>query len=177
MVSGCSSSVPLERDGGSGIACVHWDEDCMRTELMTSSVGKSGSSPLSRITVGTLHDMGYEVDYSKADPFSKSDLAALCKCAGRRMRNKERNLMDMKHGEVFLVASVSRNQASSSTLERLCDTAKAMAIETGLKYFQTKAKTSEVDDPEITYVAHKVASVLILEKGKIFSVLVRQPET
>jgi hypothetical protein len=96
------------------------------------------------------------------------------------MRKKDRNLLDMKHGEVFPVVSLSRNQARGRTLEQLSDAAEAKAIETGLKYLQTKArdaKTNQVDDPDITYVADKVASVLILEKGTIFSVVVRQPET
>ena len=30
----------------------------------------NGGAPLSRISIGVLEDLGYEVDYSKADPYS-----------------------------------------------------------------------------------------------------------
>jgi hypothetical protein len=55
----------------------------------------SGSDqPLSTITVGTLQDMGYDVVYSQADPFSLSDLGSCpdsCPEAGqRRLRSPRR---------------------------------------------------------------------------------------
>jgi hypothetical protein len=61
----------------------------------------AGASPLSRITVGTLQYLGYQVDYSKADAFTRSDLNSTCTCYIRRLRQKERSLLDMNHGEVF----------------------------------------------------------------------------
>lgn len=60
--------LPVETDGGAGTKCSHWDEDALGSELMTGWA--SGAMQLSRITVGALHDMGYVVDYSKADPFT-----------------------------------------------------------------------------------------------------------
>lgn len=60
--------LPIETDGGAGTKCSHWDEDALGSELMTGWA--SGAMQLSKITVGALHDMGYVVDYSKADPFN-----------------------------------------------------------------------------------------------------------
>jgi hypothetical protein len=66
-----ASSVPVEGDGGSGTADSHWDEDILNTELMTGFVESAGvAMPLSRMTVGSLQDMGYSVNYAAADPFS-----------------------------------------------------------------------------------------------------------
>jgi hypothetical protein len=176
-VSTCSS-VPVERDYGSGTACGHWDEECMGNELMTGFLGPS-ASPLSRITVGTLQDLGYQVDYSEADAFSRSDLAASCTCPVRRLREKKRDLLDMKHGEVFSLASVASGRtASGRARRRLSQAAEAMAIEAGLEHLQTNTQYANVtlaDDLGITYVADKIVSVLVLEHGEIYGVAVRKP--
>jgi|GEM_PF-4229426 len=47
----------------------HWDEDTFRNEVMTPQIGAAGN-PLSRITVGALEDMGYQVNYAAADRYS-----------------------------------------------------------------------------------------------------------
>ena len=62
------SSVPLESSGGDGTAGTHWDLDTFGNELMVGWAGPD--MRLSRVTIGMLDDMGYEVDYSKADPYS-----------------------------------------------------------------------------------------------------------
>jgi len=61
--------VPVENTGGVGTANAHWRESVLRSELMTGWVAL-GASPLSRTTVGSLGDIGYVVDPSKADAFS-----------------------------------------------------------------------------------------------------------
>jgi Leishmanolysin len=176
-VSGCSSA-PVERDYGAGTACGHWDEECMGNELMTGFLGPS-ASPLSRITVGTLQDLGYQVDYSKADAFGRSDLNSSCTCPVRQLREKKRALSDMKHGEVFSVASVASGlRASGRARRRLSQAAEAMAIEAGLEHLQTNAQsanTTLLDGVGVTYVADKIVSVLVLENGEIYGVAVRKP--
>lgn len=32
-LTGCTTAVPLENDGGDGTACGHWEEDCFIHEL------------------------------------------------------------------------------------------------------------------------------------------------
>ena len=62
--------VPVENTGGSGTRGSHWRESVFHTELMTGWA--DGALQLSRVTIGALKDFGYDVDLSKADPFSLS---------------------------------------------------------------------------------------------------------
>lgn len=64
--------IPLEKEGGAGTKAAHWSESVLKTELMTGFAEMPGTrQPLSRITVGALADIGYTVDYAKADPFTR----------------------------------------------------------------------------------------------------------
>ncbi|MGV3707820.1 MAG: leishmanolysin-related zinc metalloendopeptidase [Gemmatimonas sp.] len=65
--------VPVENTGIPGSVGSHWRESVLRSELMTG-VLNAGTNPLSRMTVGSLRDLGYETSYLGADAFS---LAAL----------------------------------------------------------------------------------------------------
>ena len=42
----------------------------------------SGNMAMSTMTLASLEDMGFTVDYSRADPYSASDMASMCKCSG-----------------------------------------------------------------------------------------------
>lgn len=82
-LSGCATArIPVENDGGRGTACSHWDEDCLMGELMTGYA--SGGLEMSRMTIAGLEDLGYEVDYSKANTFSADQLNSACRCNGAR---------------------------------------------------------------------------------------------
>lgn len=66
------SSVPVENTGGPGTRDVHWRESTMQTELMTGYASPAGvAMPLSRITVGSLADLGYTVNYGAADVYNR----------------------------------------------------------------------------------------------------------
>ena len=58
-------SIPLEKNGGSGTAGSHWAESVFGDELMTGYANTS--MPVSKMTIGAIQDLGYTVDYSKAD--------------------------------------------------------------------------------------------------------------
>lgn len=60
--------VPVENTGGPGTRGGHWRESVFRTELMTGFVGVAGN-PMSRMTVASLADLGYEVDLDAAQPY------------------------------------------------------------------------------------------------------------
>mmetsp|Transcript_9747 Transcript_9747/g.14666 ORF Transcript_9747/g.14666 Transcript_9747/m.14666 type:complete len:299 (+) Transcript_9747:111-1007(+) len=62
------SHLKLESEGGDGTACSHWSEDQLGNELMTGSLNVDSVNPITVITIGAMKDLGYEVDYSKADP-------------------------------------------------------------------------------------------------------------
>ncbi|MEO7360928.1 MAG: leishmanolysin-related zinc metalloendopeptidase, partial [Gemmatimonadaceae bacterium] len=70
LLSGYSGRpVPVENVGGSGSTGGHWRESVFRNELMTSVIN-SGTNPLSRVTVASLKDVGYDVSFVGADAFS-----------------------------------------------------------------------------------------------------------
>lgn len=67
-----ANGVPVENTGGGGTRNSHWRESVFSNELMTGWVGPGSNMPLSRITVGSLADIGYSVNYAAADLFTRS---------------------------------------------------------------------------------------------------------
>lgn len=61
--------VPVENTGGLGNRDFHWRERVLGHELMTGHTD-TGTNPLSRLTLATLDDMGYTVDYDAAEAFA-----------------------------------------------------------------------------------------------------------
>jgi len=74
--------VPVEAGGGAGTRDVHWRESVFDHELMTGWVD-ANTNPLSATTIGSLQDLGYVVDASRADPFDLSHPASLLQGAFR----------------------------------------------------------------------------------------------
>ena len=62
------SSVPVANTGGPGTRDAHWRESVFGNELMTGFID-AGENPLSRITIASLADIGYEVNLDAADPY------------------------------------------------------------------------------------------------------------
>ena len=62
-------TVPLEDTRGLGPLDPHWRLSVFGDELMISIVGRGLKSPLSSITLGFFQDIGYNVDFSVADPY------------------------------------------------------------------------------------------------------------
>jgi len=71
-----SDTVPIANTGGCGTADSHWREIYLQDELMTG-YAQGGGEPLSRVTIGALEDLGYEVDYGAADDWSIPALPTL----------------------------------------------------------------------------------------------------
>ena len=63
------SKVPVENTGGPGTADGHWRESVFDRELMTGFIG-AGASPLSIVTLSSLADQGYAIDFTKADGYT-----------------------------------------------------------------------------------------------------------
>jgi hypothetical protein len=61
-------TVPLANVGGPGTRDGHWREEVFANELMTG-VLDSGPNPLSRLTIAAFEDLGYSVDYARADSY------------------------------------------------------------------------------------------------------------
>ncbi len=60
--------VPVEDSGGPGTVDSHWRESSFGNELMTG-YANLGSNPLSIVSVASLGDMGYLVNYGAADAY------------------------------------------------------------------------------------------------------------
>ena len=61
--------VPVEDSGGPGTTDGHWRESVFGNELMTGFVSL-GANPLSIVTVASMGDEGYVVNYSGADTYT-----------------------------------------------------------------------------------------------------------
>jgi len=66
----------VETGRGPGTACGHWHEDAYQAELMTGLI-TGPDNPLSAITIGSLADLGYQVEYALADPYNVPPPGAL----------------------------------------------------------------------------------------------------
>lgn len=62
--------VPLETQGGSGTANVHWAESVFDRELMTGYAESNSNMPLSRLTIAGLADLGYTVNFQAAEAYA-----------------------------------------------------------------------------------------------------------
>jgi PKD repeat protein len=87
---GGSGDVPVEncRDRndnpipgcGSGTRDGHWREAVFDNEIMTGFLN-SGANPLSRLTIASLEDLGYSVNYGAAEPYTLPGLQASSRAA------------------------------------------------------------------------------------------------
>jgi hypothetical protein len=68
--------VPVENTGGPGTRDGHWRETVFRNELMSGFIA-AANNPLSRMTVASLGDLGYEVDLDAGEPYELPNLLAL----------------------------------------------------------------------------------------------------
>jgi Leishmanolysin len=67
-VNGKGTTIPVEEDGGPGTRGSHWDDESFDTNLMTGFIAL-GDSPLSVMTISSLQDLGYVVNYAPADRY------------------------------------------------------------------------------------------------------------
>jgi hypothetical protein len=68
---GAAGDVPVENVGAWGTVLVHWRESVFRTEIMTGYAERTGTPmPLSRVTIASMGDLGYDVDVTEADEYT-----------------------------------------------------------------------------------------------------------
>lgn len=63
------TSIPVEDTGDPGTYGGHWRESVFVDELMTGYLDP-GFNPISAMTIGSLEDLGYQVDYAAADLYT-----------------------------------------------------------------------------------------------------------
>lgn len=91
-VLGGTGNPPAENDYGDGTRCSHWDEGFFDNELMTGFLGGVTSitvNPFSALTIAAMEDMGYDVDYSEAEPYSIPSCSPDCDVPALRIANAE----------------------------------------------------------------------------------------
>jgi hypothetical protein len=158
------TAVPLEQNRGPGGNCSHWSEACMKDELMTPNL--TGNTPLSRITVGSLEDAGYTVDYTKADPFGRGDLGNATDCICNRQ-----SLLDVHRNETHPLGLGHPN-----TVRRVqSNAALQFANDFGQKILQDKALPPNAprDDSQTKFVGDLAVSVVVWTGEEVTSVVVR----
>ncbi|WP_051315901.1 leishmanolysin-related zinc metalloendopeptidase [Algoriphagus vanfongensis] len=91
--AGGSGLLPIENIGGPGTANSHWRETVLENELMTGFLNL-GINPLSRITAGSLRDLGYGVAMV-GEPYSVSEQVAA------RLNSQTGQGIDLAKGEIL----------------------------------------------------------------------------
>jgi Leishmanolysin len=174
-VSGCNA-VPLEQEAAKA-ACNHWDEECLVDELMTGVLRRGSSPMLSRITIGSLQDLGYKVNYNKADKYTKANLGPGCTCPSTR-RTRRRFLA---HGDTMHLGQVRPSSDHNQGARRkISASAHQMAMEYGQSLLAKRAAAHQADrhaqegTSEAVYVGHKVVSVLVYDEDDVYGVLVHR---
>ncbi len=71
-----ATGVPVENTGGAGTRDSHWSEAVFNNELMTGWVEANNNMPLSLVTVASLADLGYSVNFAMADAYLPPGVAA-----------------------------------------------------------------------------------------------------
>lgn len=71
-----ANSVPVENQRGPGTRGSHWRKSVFDNELITGFLNFGQANPISRITVASLDDLGYDVNLYAADPYRRPSTSA-----------------------------------------------------------------------------------------------------
>lgn len=165
---GCTQRLPIEMDHGQGTAGSHWDEECLDSELMTGvSEQKKQEEKLSKITIGTLQDLGYEVNMTVADEYTIDNVNKEC-CLGSssssseqsRRRNQERK------------RKRQRRKLSVRGLKEATEFGRREMKKMNHWISQQQQQQEENEDDEL-YVSMSYYSVLYQEEDHVYSVIVQ----
>ncbi|KAG7369383.1 laminin G domain containing protein [Nitzschia inconspicua] len=151
---GCPGLPPIETEGSFGTYFVHWEESTLQDELMTASYGSL--NPLSSLTIASLEDLGYTVDYAAANPYCPPSTASFsCTCATG-------------------VTSVSETEK----VPPLSEAGLLSAEEFGMSMLESAHRDCGEDgtvcslDEGLLYVGDKIIIVLYQEEDRIYEVVV-----
>jgi hypothetical protein len=152
-------------------SCGHWDEQCLGRELMTSTLDFTNA--LSRVTIASMEDLGYDVDYSYADTFGQIEISLSClvNCPKRNLMegNRATNIDD-KFTHFKGDGNVTKTNQQIRPRQRrrkLSDVGYANAVQYGRDVLlQEKSQSSKQPKNPSIYV-------LYLEENELYSVLVQ----
>mmetsp|Transcript_20085 Transcript_20085/g.55472 ORF Transcript_20085/g.55472 Transcript_20085/m.55472 type:complete len:560 (+) Transcript_20085:156-1835(+) len=154
---GFPGKLEVEIDHGEGTAGGHWDEECLRSELMTGIADPK--MQLSSVTVGGMEDLGFDVDYKAADPF---EVPAKSQCGQLIPAQVQDTQVRMLRGP--------------SPQRRLSPKARERAISYAeLEMQKCRDQYNMTNLPEgAEFVGDKLRHVLVEEEGNVYSVTVRK---
>lgn len=148
---GCSGDLPVE---GS-----HWNEACISLEFMTPFFGFNRPAIVSTLTMGTLEDLGYEVNRQEQDKFGIDDLGE----CGRWCPEANRRLNELGNAR----GSAGRRLSAEGELS----IRRAASIHFKRKPTEIKQNTEHRRPSE------NVISAIFEENGKFFSRIIQRGET
>ena len=132
---------------------------------MTGELSIDGN-PLSRVTVATLDDLGYQVDYSTADPFGTANLDPSCVCRRRT------NLWDGEHGQVLHLGPSDQRALRRKPLR---EDLRQYAIQQGKKILEKSAHMENLPGDAI-YVGDQRVSIMMLQGDQLYGVMVTRDD-
>jgi len=155
---GCvTNAPPVEKDYGPGTAGGHWDEECLVDELMTGFLRTGQTAyPLSKLTVASLEEIGYTVDYSAADKYDGRNTSSTSGCC-------------LPPSGTLQGASMENLMPPSSSAARANAIAYGRQI---LKENTLPSSIAAVEHDGMRYVGDRVVSVLYAENGHVYEVTV-----
>jgi hypothetical protein len=139
--------------------CGHWDEDCFGREIMTDTIDIT--TVVSRVTVASMEDLGYEVDYSYADQFSQVDISVYC-----LLQCPKRNLMDSKWGN-NVRHPIDISNGITRRRRRLSDKGYANAVQHGQAVLEQESSLSAKQPKNSTIY------ILYMEENELYSIPVQ----
>jgi hypothetical protein len=164
-ISGCSGAPPVENDDRSNVTCHSWSEACFGTELFTTInfVENQTTFPLSRMSIASLQDAGYTVDYSQADAYGRADLNPNCTCGS---------------GRVLSTTTVAKGAPPP---RRLSSEGHRAAISSGKMLLAKEQAQRDLagrseQDASVQYVGDQMVTILYMENGHIYDVVVRRDD-
>ncbi|HWZ26996.1 MAG TPA: leishmanolysin-related zinc metalloendopeptidase [Gemmatimonadales bacterium] len=96
--------VPVEDSGGPGTADGHWRERVFHTELMTGFLNIGVPNPLSVLTIASMGDMGYTVNYAAAQSYTQTFSERLGGASGAPIHL----VNDILHGPLYMMSRAGK---------------------------------------------------------------------
>lgn len=127
----------------------------------------SGSLPISRLTVAGLEDLGYQVNYGAAEPFS---ISCGCRRRGLRSNTTDPSFMELEDN----YSSLDEAFGSSSGRRRLSEEGEQTATEFGRNILQENREAMSLLPGSSDYpdLGGELIFVLYEEDGVVHNVLV-----
>lgn len=118
--------------------------------------------PLSRITIGSLEDIGYDVSYSAADRFTAQDLGT-CQCRRRLLKGGTETVHN-------------GTDEHSSRRRKLSSEGYEAAVKFGREILREGTLERLMDVPNMEYFGDRMVVVYYLEDDRVHDVMVWNEE-